>query len=186
MPSGEEGALDGVMEYTVTFLEMTAPPATSAPPPLSEGGLALMRAEKPPVHYFLYLYRTVGADYQWEDMLKWSEEELTAFVQHEKVELFTLHHRGAPAGFFQLDFREDGVCDLAYFGLMPQAVGRGWGRWLLSQAIQEAWAPSRAPGIQAMTVNTCTLDHPSALRMYQRGGFEPARRETRQRVRHPF
>ena len=186
MLTAGDGGGEQVVEYTVTYLEMTDRPAASSPPPVSEGGFALMRAEQPPVHYFLYLYRTVGAGYQWVDLLQWSLEELTAFVQNEKVELFTLHHRGAPSGFFQLDFREDRVCDLAYFGLMPEAVGRGWGPWLLSQAIQEAWAPARAPGLLKMTVNTCTLDHPSALRMYQRAGFEPVRRETRRRVQAPF
>jgi thiosulfate/3-mercaptopyruvate sulfurtransferase len=59
--------------------------------------------------------------------------------------------------------------DLAYFGLMPHVHGRGLGKWFLSQAVDAAWAlkPLR------VTVNTNTLDHPAALPLYQRIGFEP-------------
>jgi hypothetical protein len=35
--------------------------------------------------------------------------------------------QGWPQGFFMLDRREAGICDLAYFGLVPEAVGAGWG-----------------------------------------------------------
>ena len=69
-----------------------------------------------------------------------------------------------------LDGREEGVCDLAYFGLVPEAVGTGLGSWLLKTAILTAWA---RPGTQRLTVNTCTLDHPRALAQYQRMGFTP-------------
>jgi hypothetical protein len=37
-----------------------------------------------------------------------------------------------------------------------------------------------AHGVSEVTINTCTLDHPAALPMYQRFGFQPVRRETRQ------
>jgi hypothetical protein len=38
------------------------------------------------------------------------------------------------------------------------------------------------PGTDRVTVNTNSLDHPRALKLYQRAGFEPVRRETRSRV----
>ena len=173
------------VDYTVTFLEMTAPPRSTPKPPrrLADAPtLALMRVNAPEPHFFLYLYRTVGAEYEWTDMLALPDEELSAFVRDEKVELYALYRGGAPAGFFQLDFRETGVCDLAYFGLFPEAVGQGLGAWFLGSAIQEAWSPVREPSIEKMTVNTCTLDHPSALATYQRSGFAPVRREEHRRT----
>ncbi len=164
--------------YTVTFLEMTAPPkGPPKPTPVGES-LALIRAHRPPVHYFLYLYRTVGGAYDWTDMLKWPKDRLADFVQDPQVELYTLIYAGWPGGFYQLDFREDGVCDIAYFGLMPEVVGVGVGPWLLDQALREAWSR----GVDRVTVNTCTLDHPKALATYQRAGFEPIRREERVRT----
>lgn len=165
------------VDYTVTFLEMDAQPTRPSPPTPAGAPLALMRAETPSLHYFLYLYRTVGEGHLWTDLLDWPEENLAAFVGHPQVELTTLFRAGSPAGFYQLDFREEGVCDLAYFGLMPEAVGMRIGPWLLDQAIHAAWAR----GIDRLTVNTCTLDHPAALSMYQRAGFAPVRREQRTR-----
>lgn len=168
----------GELSYTVTFLEMSERPKGPPLPAPKDRTLALLRAQRPPAHYFLYLYQTVGADYEWTDMLDWPEEKLLAFVQDPKVEFYTLMAAGAPGGFYQLDFREPGLCDLAYFGLMPELVGGGVGPWLLDQALREAWSR----GIDRATVNTCTLDHPKALAMYQRAGFEPVRREERTRT----
>ena len=44
---------------TVTFLEMNAKPA-ALPPPLPRGKVALLRCENPPVHFYRYLYDTIG------------------------------------------------------------------------------------------------------------------------------
>jgi GNAT superfamily N-acetyltransferase len=86
---------------------------------------------------------------------------------------------GWPHGFFVLDSREAGRCDLAYFGLVPQAIGRGLGTFLLQTAVHMAWD---RPATGRLTVNTNSLDHPRALPLYQKAGFEPVRRETRVRV----
>ena len=50
---------------------------------------------------------------------------------------------------------------------------RGLGGWLLQSAIELAWDK----GPKKLTVNTCTLDHPKALPLYQKMGFQPTRRE---------
>lgn len=174
----------GGVPYTVVFLEMTTPPR-GAPPPRPAEPLALMAAPAPPLHFFLYLYRTVGADYLWTDLLAWEQSDLAAFVQDENVFLTVLHRAGAPAGFYQLDRRTTGVVDLSYFGLMPESIGRGVGPWLLWTALQDAWTPRDGAAISKVTVNTCTFDHPKALALYQRFGFAPVRREERMRAPEP-
>lgn len=88
--------------------------------------------------------------------------------------------KGWTAGFFMLDWREGGVCDLAYFGLTPEARGAGLGGWFIRTAILSAWD---RPGVEKLTVNTCSLDHPRALPMYQKMGFAPVRREAARRLR---
>lgn len=166
------------VSYTVTWLEMTRRPDRARPPAPMERGLSLIQAEDPPVDFFFYLYDVVGEDYEWVDLHE-RPAETTAFVQDPKVELYVLNLKGAPAGFYLLDFRQEGVCDLAYFGLAPRAVGRGLGDWLLCTALHMGWDQ---PGVEKMTVNTCTLDHPAALNLYQRWGFSPVGREERSRV----
>jgi hypothetical protein len=58
-------------------------------------------------------------------------------------------------------------------------VGTGLGGVLLKIAIATGWA---RPGVAKMTVNTCDLDHPRALELYQRHGFHPLRSEFRKRI----
>ena len=52
---------------------------------------------------------------------------------------------------------------------MQEAQGLGLGRWFLLQAIEAAWNLNPLK----VTVNTCTLDHPAALPLYQKLGFVP-------------
>jgi GNAT superfamily N-acetyltransferase len=152
---------------TVTYLEMFAEPLLHVPIPAQK--LALMRAEKPPVHYSRYLYETVGADYVWVDRHRISDAELASVTHDDAWETYVLFCDGWPAGYFELDCRHMPDVGLAYFGLFPEATGRGLGRYLLSQAIRSAWShnPKR------VHVETCTLDHPAALPLYQKMGFAP-------------
>jgi len=163
---------------TVTWLEMTARPGPAPPCPLG-AEIALLTAPDPPVDYFLYLYRSIGAPWHWTDWLDRPRAAQEDFVTHPEVTLHSMMFEGWPGGFFMLDTRGEGVCDISYFGLAGAAQGRGLGRWLLGQAIATGWD---RPGVAKLTVNTCTLDHPAALGLYQRMGFEAVRRTEHIRV----
>lgn len=167
------------VDYRVNWLEMPARPGFDWPAQPQGGDFALLRAQTPPWWYFLALYDAVGRDYAWNDKHALSRTELDAWLADPDIALYTLIGSGWPQGFFMLDWREPGVCDLAYFGLVPEAVGKGLGSWLLQTAILTGWDRE---GVERMTVNTCTLDHPRALAQYQRFGFAPVRQETRTSV----
>ena len=64
---------------------------------------------------------------------------------------------------------------LAYFGLVPDFIGRGMGRFFLDATIQLAWEVFPA---DRLIVRTCTLDHPAALPLYQKCGFTPTGQQT--------
>lgn len=165
------------IDVVVSYLEMTENPGRSEAE--FPAGHALIRAEDPPVWYFLGLYYAVGRDYEWQDRFEQREDEVAAYVADPCVELWTLQAMGWPQGFFQLDFRQDGICDLAYFGLVPEAVGAGIGTSMLQTAIAKGWARG---GVNKVTVNTCTLDHPRALGLYRKMGFRPVNTGTYRRV----
>ena len=174
IPAGTE------VPFRITYLEMPDNPVL-APAPMPDG-LTLERAEGAPVWFFLAMYDAVGRDYEWRDRFRQAEEEpeaLAAFVNHPAVEMWVAYGRGWPWGFFMLDWSGEDVCDLAYFGLVPEAVGTGLGRALLQTAIAMGWARD---GVHRMTVNTCDLDHPRALGLYRKMGFVPIRTEDRTRV----
>ncbi|WP_127106540.1 GNAT family N-acetyltransferase [Pararhodobacter zhoushanensis] len=167
------------IDYRVTWLEMDKRPDYDWPhQPVAHDG-ALIRAFDPPWWWFLSLYDAVGRDYAWTERHKMPREDLQAWIQHPDVAIYTLMGKGWPQGFFMLDSREAGVCELAYFGLVPEAVGTGQGTWLLKTAVLTGWS---LPGTRKMTVNTCTLDHPRALAQYQRMGFSPVSTEVRSTV----
>lgn len=166
------------VDYVVTWLEMTERPRRPVPPTPAGQNVALLAAKSPPAEYFLYLYRAVGAEYEWTDWLGRPVADAQAFVGDPRVTLWTMMLDGWPGGFFILDARQPGTVDLAYFGLAPQAIGRGLGHWLLATAIDTAW---RQPEAVRLTVNTNTLDHPRALGIYQKLGFRPVRRERHRR-----
>lgn len=174
IPAGTE------VRFRVTYLEMTERPSLLVPP--LPGGVRLVRVTDPPVWFFLSMYDAVGRDYEWRNRFEQAERDpdgLTAFVKSPDVEMWVAYANGYPNGFFVLDRQVPGNCELAYFGLVPEAVGGGLGGVLLKTAISYGWS---APGTTRMTVNTCSLDHPRALPLYQKMGFRPIRTEEATRV----
>lgn len=167
------------VDYVVTYLEMYDRPGFDHPSVPPGPPSALIHAQNPPLWYFLTLYDAVGRDYAWRDLHERDQAEVAAFIADKDVTLYTFLRDGWPHGFFLLDHRKAGVCELAYLGLVPEAVGQGLSNYLLRTAILTGWARE---GVEMMQVNTCTLDHPRALAQYQRHGFAPVRRETRTRV----
>ena len=156
-----------------TYLEMTAPgdlrPA-SAPDPAPR----VERLVECPPSFFRYLYAEVGRPHHWTDRLSWGDERVRRHLADPAVSLWLLSWHGAPAGYFELRRHEDDSVEIAYFGLLPEFTGRGWGKYLLSVAVETAWQ-SGAPRVW---LHTCTLDHPAALPNYLRRGFRPVREET--------
>jgi GNAT superfamily N-acetyltransferase len=161
---------------TITKLEMKAKPAALRPHLRHDhdnGRVMLLKVKHPPVHFYRYLYETVGRPYVWVERTRMSDETLAKIVQDPKVELFVLYCEGAPAGYAELDFRKDGEAELAYFGLINDFLGRGLGSFLLATAIDIAWSKP----INRLWVHTNTLDHPRALPLYQKMGFTPYAQE---------
>jgi GNAT superfamily N-acetyltransferase len=154
------------VEVTRTYLEMRAP-GELTPVPAPRDPPRLERIEGCTVSFFRYLYAEVGRAYHWRDRLSWSDRQVQAHIANPAVSLWLLTTGATPAGYFELLAREDRSIEIAYFGLLPEFVGRGWGGFLLTRAVETAWAmePDR------VWLHTCTLDHPAALPNYIRRGF---------------
>jgi GNAT superfamily N-acetyltransferase len=148
-----------------TYLQMHAPPGIAAAAPIP--GVAVKRVEKPSVEYYRFLYNSVGGAYHWVDRNRMPDEELRRIIEDERVEIHLLTVEGKPAGYAELDRREEGQIELAYFGLFPDFVGKGLGKFFLNWAVAKAW--SHHP--RRVWVHTCDLDHPAALPNYLKAGF---------------
>ena len=154
---------------TVTFLRMNRAPED--PAPALPTAFQVVRLSAPTVPFYRYLYDTVGADYVWWLRRTMADAALAALLADPGVGVHVLYFGGEPAGFFELDHRSFPDINLSYFGLLPHTVGHGVGYAFLRQAVDLAW---RA-GPRALTVNTCTADHPRALPNYLRAGFQSVR-----------
>lgn len=162
----------GRVATVVTYLEMRAP-APQRPADLPQGA-TIRRVEQPDTVWYRDLFNRVGGqDWMWFSRLLLSHAELATIIQDPKVHLYVLDMAGNAEGMLELDFREDGECELAFFGVTSAMTGTTAGRCLMNSAIPAAFQP----GVARFHVHTCTLDHPRALDFYMRSGFVPTRRE---------
>jgi GNAT superfamily N-acetyltransferase len=152
----------------VTYLEMASPPRDAAPP--CPAGVGLGRVAELDLARYRALYRRVGDPWQWVARRTLGDRELLAIFEDPRYELWLPEEDGTPIGFGELDRRSPPDVEIRYFGLVEEWIGRGAGRWFLRAMIDRAWAE---PGTERVWLHTCELDHPGALRFYQRGGLVP-------------
>lgn len=163
---------DGHVGTIVTSLEMTKRPPLRPLPP-SEFRLA--RWTEPSAEKYRALYRRVGEPWLWFSRLELDGAELLDIIHDPKVRIWAVTDlRGIEVGILELDFRVEGQCEIAFFGLVPELGGKGHGRWLMAMALQTGWGE---PGVKRMCVHTCTLDAPSALGFYIKSRFTPYKRQ---------
>jgi ribosomal protein S18 acetylase RimI-like enzyme len=160
-------------QVTRTYLELGSPAelrAVAAPDPAPR----LERLGECPASFYRYLYAEVGRAFRWTDRLRWTDETIRAHLGTPGLSLWLLTWEAAPAGYFELKPGDGGSVEIAYFGLLPEYIGRGWGKYLLSEAVREAWRQQATK----VWLHTCTLDHPAALPNYLRRGFRAVREES--------
>ncbi len=183
---------------TTWHLEQTSP-QDLRPAPAPEGlDLRLVRAEEIGPEFARFLYTAVGGPWHWTDRLPWSYRQWADWLAQDDVETWVAWVAGTPAGYVQLEPHpergtgsgtEGGEVEVAYFGLLPAFLGRGLGRHLLGYGLARAWDladrhPAR-PRTRRVTVHTCSLDGPAALRTYESRGFRLFRTETHEQPAAP-
>jgi GNAT superfamily N-acetyltransferase len=158
----------GWIAEVVTYLEMREAPSPRSEP--AAGGMEVQRV-RPDAPGFRERFRRVGEPWLWASRLRLDDRTLTAILAMDAIEIYDLMIGPDTIGLLELDFRQDGACELTFFGVVPEAIGIGAGRFLMNRATERAW--SRAPPINRLWVHTCTNDHPDALAFYIRSGFVP-------------
>ena len=111
--------------------------------------------------------RKSGASINWVDRLAWTDDEIARYLADPALELWILRVEDAIAGYFELRKDDDGAVEIAYFGLMPDFVGQGLGKFMLTRAVERAWER----GATRVWLHTSSLDHSSALSNYLARGF---------------
>ena len=161
------------VEVTRTYLQMTSPSQhLRAPAPATPARVE--RAVSCPASFYRFLYTEIGRRYHWVDRLSWADSEILAHLSLPNISLWILYVEGSPAGFYELRRCEDDSTEIAYFGLMQEFLGKGLGKFLLSDAVDRAWSG----GPESVWLHTCTLDDAAALPNYLSRGFTPFKQET--------
>jgi len=166
-------------EVTTWYLEMNS--IDEFREKRESNGLIIIEAEVKNFRFNRDLYQLVGVDWEWTDKLSMSDDEWQAYAEADDLRTWVGYCKGSIVGYFELDFRMHGDVEIAYFGLAPDFVGKGFGGFLLSQAIKAAWS---GRGVKRVWVHTCNQDHPNALRNYEARGLKVYKNETKKRDQH--
>lgn len=168
LPDGYSAVPPGKLVNAVIFVEMCERP-TPSHAANGASSLAIERWRSPDLDAYRALFRAVGEHWLWWSRLGMTDEALAAVLNDPGIEVFVLHDGDARIGLLELDFREDQQCEITWFGVVRDAIGKGAGRFMMDFAIETAWAHP----IRRLWVHTCSFDHPGALAFYRRSGFRP-------------
>lgn len=162
----------GRLGAIVTYLEMKAPPASyleriAAPPGYS---IRLVRDGR--LDWYRDLFRRIGEPWLWFSRLRFNDEQLAAKIHNPKADIFVLNHEGQDAGLLELDYEEPPDVELTFFGITPDHIGKGAGRYLMHHGVRQAFRHNPA----RLKLHTCTLDSPAALPFYLKAGFTAYKR----------
>ena len=162
----------GKLAAVVTCLEMLERPALQP----ERAGLTcrLERKQPPETRWYRDLFARVGENVLWYSRLEMSDRELDATLRDPRIEVYAaVDGDGRDVGLLELDFRGGTLGELSFFGLLPEAIGKGIGGWLINRAVERAWEHP----IERFWVHTCTLDQPGIVQFYERAGFRPFKRQ---------
>lgn len=161
------------MDVTTWYLEQTSrSDLLPARPPEVE--VDIVRAEVVSPEFSRFLNTAVGGDWHWTNRLPWTWQQWADWLDRG-VETWVAYHRGTPAGYAELLPGDDAAVEIASFGLLSWAVGKGVGGHLLQAGTARAWdlterQPDREP-TRRVWLHTCSLDSPVALANYRARGF---------------
>jgi GNAT superfamily N-acetyltransferase len=149
----------------VTYMQLLKAPSV----PARAAGSERMGLEHLAREAYLALYTKVGAPVRWDQRLSMSDAELEAMFTGERCRIYVARDMpGNALGFCEFDRSEFPSIELKNFGIVPEAQGRGLGPRLLAVALHQEWQT----GPHRIWLHTDTWDHPAAVRVYERAGFE--------------
>lgn len=150
-----------------TYLEMRSPDQLR--PKRADAHFEVREKKRGDWRFNRDLYFRVGEQWDWVDKRTWTDEQWKQYATVPELRTFAGYYEQALAGYYELRRDSEGGIEIAYFGLLPDRIGRGLGGALLTSAIEQAWRVTPKPS--RVWVHTCNRDHPQALANYQARGM---------------
>ena len=184
---------DKTEPLVTTYLQMRSHLEIRNPKPKSRNkDFQIRELKKPEWRFNRDMYFRVGEQWKWIDKRPWTDEQWKEYASDPKLRTFAGYCGSEVAGYYELCRKAPSTArgqrsqitsqiktedvEIAYFGLLPDFIGRGLGGALLTSTIENAWAWSPTPS--RVWVHTCNHDHPNALANYQARGFAIYKVET--------
>ena len=122
-----------------------------------------------------FFYKQIGKSYRWIDRLVWDDVKWMDYTNNSNLETYVLTENEDLIGFFELLFHSKlRKCEIAYFGILDQYIGKKYGGYLLSEALKLGFRKKT----KKVWLHTCSLDHKNALKNYLKRGMKIFRSET--------
>ena len=122
-----------------------------------------------------FFYKQIGKSYRWIDRLIWNDLKWMNYTKNINLETYIMTDNDELIGFFELLFHpETRKCEIAYFGILDQYIGKKYGGYLLSEALKLGFRKKT----KKVWLHTCSLDHKHALNNYLGRGMKIFKSET--------
>jgi len=152
-----------------TYLEMRCPDQLR--PKRADAHFQVREVKERDWRFNRDLYFRVGQRWDWIDKRPWTDDQWKEYATAPELWTFAGYFEDGLAGYYELRRDAEGGIEIAYFGLLPEFIGRGLGGALLTSAIEEGWSPRGGIAPTRVWVHTCNRDHPQALSNYRARGM---------------
>jgi len=137
--------------------------------------LYLEKVNPPDFQLNKFFYKQIGKKHSWTDRLVWNDKKWIDYLENSRVRTYILKHNKDFIGYFEQIFDKEKLdCEIAYFGILEEHIGKKLGGYLLSEAIKISFNI----GSKRIWVHTCSLDHKNALQNYLSRGMKVFKSET--------
>ncbi|MCH1568339.1 MAG: GNAT family N-acetyltransferase [Alphaproteobacteria bacterium] len=161
------------LQTIVTHLSMDAPLAATVDNIIWPEDISFELTPSMALNDYRQLYDMVGRKWHWVNRRHLTDRQLAAIIHNPATEIYVLRRKGAAIGYVELNYKLFPQVEIVFFGLIEDEIGNGFGPLMMKRSMQ--LIRTRAP--KRVIIQTCTLDHPSALKLYQSFGFEAYRRK---------
>ena len=137
--------------------------------------LYLEKVNPPDFQLNKFFYKEIGKKHSWTDRLVWNDKKWIDYLENSEVNTYILKRNKDFIGFFEQVLDKDKLdCEIAYFGILEEYIGKQLGGYFLSEAIKISFNI----GSRRIWVHTCSLDHKNALKNYLSRGMKVFKSET--------
>ncbi len=129
----------------------------------------IIEVDPPDFQLNKFFYKQIGRNHRWIDRLAWTDNKWIQYVENPRIKTFILKDNNNLAGYYETirDLDKD-QCEIAYFGILEEYIGKKCGGYLLSYAIKRLFKE----GISRVWLHTCSLDHENAIKNYLARGMK--------------